>query len=120
MNTKLKKVLMTGLVTLGIGGLSQIAQAATTDTMTVSVSPLVTYSVVISSPYASGYNFSNVSLGATTLSTLGITLNTTGSTAPEYFGLSISNTSGGWTSTLSAPGQDTFRMGAKMAESDSR
>ena len=83
--------------------------------MQISVSPQVTYGVTISSPYASGYNFSNVALGATTLSTLAITLNTTGATGPEFFGLSISNTSGNWTATTSAPGQDTFRMGAAMA-----
>ena len=112
MNKHMKHVLITGLVMLGVGAVSQ---AATTDTMQVSVSPTVTYSVAISSPYTSGYNFSNVALGATTLSTLAITLNTTGATGPEFFGLSISNTSGNWTATTGAAGVDTFRMGAAMA-----
>ena len=114
MNKHIKHVLLTGLVMLGVGA---AAQAATTDTMTVSVTPSVTFAVSISSPYTSGYNFSSVALAGTTLSTLGITLNTTGATAAEYFGLSISNTSGGWTSTVSSPGQDTFRMAAKIGGS---
>ena len=117
MNKRMKQILMTGLVMVGLGAVSQ---AATTDTMTISVSPQVTYGVTISSPFAQGYVFGNVSLGASTLSTVAITLNTTGATGPEFFGLSISNTNGGWTATAGAPGQDTFRMGAKMAESDSR
>jgi hypothetical protein len=112
MNKQMKHVLITGLVMLGIGAVSQ---AATTDTMQVSVSPTVTYSVSISSPFVQGYVFGNVSLNSTTLSTVAITLNTTGSTGPEFFGLSISNTSGNWTATVGAPGQDTFRMGAAMA-----
>ncbi len=117
MKNHVQKVLTTGLVLLGIGAFAVRAQAATTDTMTVSVSPTVTYGVTISSPYASGYNFGNVALAATTMSTLAIVLNTTGATGPEYFGLSISNTSGGWTSTVGSPAQDQFRMSAKIAAS---
>src|ERR1700733_7144969 len=111
MNKRMKHVLITGLVMLGVGAVSQ---AATTDTMQVSVSPTVTYGVTISSPFAQGYVFGSVAVGASTLSTVAITLNTTGATGPEFFGLSISNTSGNWTATASAPGQDTFRMGAAM------
>ena len=94
--------------------LARQVQAATTDTMTVSVSPTVTYGVTISSPFLTGYVFGNVALGASTLSTVAITLNTTGATGPEYFGLSVSNTSGNWSATASAPSQDHFRLGAKM------
>jgi hypothetical protein len=101
-------------VSLCIGGLAQKAHAqqGTTDTMTVTVTPTVTYSVAISSPYASGYDFSNVALSATTVSTKQIVLNASGATGSEYFGLAISNTSGGWTPTASAPGADNFRMAA--------
>ena len=114
MNKRLKQGVAAGLVMLGIGGLARQTQAATTDTMTVSVTPTVTYGVTISSPFAQGYVFGSIALGASTLSTVAITLNTTGATGPEYFGLSVSNTSGNWTATASAPGQDTFRLGAKM------
>src|SRR5678815_4114440 len=103
MKMKLKQVLATGLVMLGIGVLARQAQAGTTDTMTVSVTPIPSYGVTISSPYASGYSFGNVALVGTTMSTLAITLNSVGATAPEYFGLSISNTSGNWSSTTGAP-----------------
>ena len=119
MNTRLKKVLITGLVMVGIGAVHR-AQAATTDTMLVSVSPAVTFAVSISSPFTlgnAGYQFGPVALSATTLSTVAITLNTTGANAYEYFGVSISNTSGNWTSTASAPGVDTFRMGAWIGSS---
>ena len=114
MNKQMKHVLVTGLVMLGLGTVVQQAQAGTTDTMSVSVSPTVTYGVTISSPFLTGYVFGNVALAATTLSTVAITLNTTNATGPEYFGLSISNSNGNWTATSSAPGQDTFRMGAAM------
>ena len=114
MKKELKHVLMMGLMVLGIGAVTEKAQAAAgvTDTMTVSVTPTVTFSVAISSPYASGYDFSNVALSATTVSTKQIVLNATGATGAEYFGLSITNTSGGWTPTASAPGADNFRMAA--------
>ena len=115
MKLTMKRVLIAGLVMLGVGGLTRQARAATSDTMSISVSPQVTYGVTISSPFAQGYVFGSIALGASTLSTVAITLNTTGATGPEYFGLSVSNTSGNWTSTVGAPGQDTFRLGAKMA-----
>ena len=111
MNSKLKKALTFGLLLLGIG-IAGKAQAASTDTITISVTPNASFGVTISSPYASGYNFGIVSLNSTTVSTLAITLTNSG-TIYEYFGVSVSNTSGGgnpWTTTGIAPSTDTFRM----------
>src|SRR5580693_6562021 len=116
MKTQIRQTLALALIVLSIGMVLRMGmvQAATTDTMQVSVSPTVTYGVTISSPFLTGYVFGNVALGATTLSTVAITLNTTGATGPEYFGLSISNSNGGWTASAAGASQDTFRMGAAM------
>src|SRR5216684_337594 len=113
MNTRLKKALATGLVALGVGWMSGKAQAASTDTITVSVTPNAQYGVTISSPYASGYNFGLVNLNATTVSTLAITLTNSGSIY-EYFGISVSNTSGGWTASAAAASTDTFRLSGQL------
>ena len=111
MNKRLKRALTLGLVLLGIGIVTRTAQAASTDTMTLAVTPgNVTYGVSISSPYPSGYNFAQVNLGATTASTVAILVTATGATVSEYFGLAVSNTSGNWTASASAPSTDTFRM----------
>jgi len=109
MNTRLKKALATGLVALGMGWMAGKAQAASTDTITISLTPNTTFAVSISSPYAGGYNFGQVNLNSTTVSTLAITLTNSGSIY-EYFGISVSNTSGGWTTNGTAPSTDTFRL----------
>jgi hypothetical protein len=99
-----------GLMLLGIGLAVDKAQAASTDTITLSVTPgNITYGVVISSPYVGGYNFATVNLGQTTVSTLAIVVTATGANVSEFFGLAISNTSGGW-APAAAPGTDQFRM----------
>ena len=108
MNKNIKRVLATGLLLLGIG-LVKNAQAASTDTITISVTPNASYGVTISSPYASGYNFGTVNLNSTTESTLAIVLTNSG-TIYEFFAVSVSNTSGGWTTTGVAPSTDTFRL----------
>ena len=109
MNRRLKEVLVTGLMVLGIGAIVQRAEA---DTMTVSVTPIVNWSVSISSPETGGYDFSSVALGATTVSTLGITLTNNSGVAPEYFTFAIGNTSGNWSPAPGGAGVDQFRMGA--------
>ena len=110
MNRKWKKALAIGLMAMGIGAVSRQAQASSTDTITLSVTPgNITYGVSISSPYASGYNFGQVNLGATTISTLAIVVTATGANIAEFFGLAVSNTSGNWT-PAGAPGADQFRM----------
>ena len=78
MNKKLKQVVKVGLFVLGLGVLGRVAQAASTDTMTVSVTPSVTYGVTITSVNASGYQFGTVALGATTVSTSAIVLTNSG------------------------------------------
>ncbi len=83
-------VLAAGLLVLGLGVI-QRAQAASTDTIAVTVTAgNISYGVQISSPYAGGYSFGSVSLGATTNSTLAITVANTGSIS-EYFSMAVSN-----------------------------
>src|ERR1700684_1235058 len=113
MKKHMKKALTTGLVALAVGWMAGRAQAASTDTMTVSVTPNAQYGVSISSPYAGGFNFGLVSLNATTQSTSAITVTNNG-TIYEYFGISISNPSGLWTATTVTPSTDTFRMSALL------
>ena len=91
MKTQIKRLLVSGLLVLGLGWLTQKAEAVgpTTDSMTVSVTPTgLVYGVSISSPYASGYNFGSVALGNTTGSTLAIVVKSSGTVA-EYFSLSV-------------------------------
>ena len=109
----IESVLTAGLLVLGVGIL-QKAQAASTDTMTVSVTPgNVAYGVTISSPYPSGYSFGQVNLGAVTISTSAITVTNSGSIS-EYFGMAISNLgTNSWTPVASnPPGADHFRLAA--------
>src|ERR1039457_516567 len=110
-----ESVLAAGLLVLGLGML-QRAQAASTDTMTVSVTPgNVAYGVTISSPdgVGVGYNFQTVNLGAVTISTAAITVTNSGSIS-EYFGMGISNLgTNNWTPVASnPPGADHFRLAA--------
>ena len=114
MNTRMKRALVMGLAVIAMGWLTDKAQAYTsTDTMRVSVTPDAQYSVTITSPVPGGYDFKTVALNSTTQSTLAITLTNNG-TIYEYFGISISNTSGNWTASTVAPSTDTFRMSALL------
>ena len=110
MNKRLKQVLVTGLVLVGIGVVSRRVEAAQPDTMTLSVTPSgQTYSVVITSVPNVGYNFGTVTIGGTTVSTAAITVaNSGGGNSAEYFGMKVSNTNDGWQPT--GPGVDTFRL----------
>ena len=110
MNTNTKRALATGLMLLGIGMWSSKAQATNNpDTMTVSVTPNVTYGVSIASVSSAGYDFQTVALGATTVSTSPVVLTNTGNIA-EYFSMAISSSSGNWGSVIGTPGTDQFRM----------
>src|SRR5882724_3824570 len=113
MNMHMKKVLITGLAVLSVGWISGKAQAASTDTITISLTPNTTFAVTISSAYVGGYNFGLVNLNATTVSTVAITLTNSGSIY-EYFGISVSNTSGGWTASAAAASTDTFRLSGQL------
>ena len=109
MNKHMKHVLSTGLMVLGLGMCVSQAHAGNPDTMTVSVTPNVTYGVTITSVNASGYDFQTVALGATTVSTAPVTLTNSGNIA-EYFAMAISSSSGNWGSVIGTPGVDQFRM----------
>jgi hypothetical protein len=99
-----KAVLISGLMVLGLG-LVKEARAANPDTMVVTVTPSgVSYAVTISSPYAAGYNFDQVAIGATTISTMPIGVQNAGNIS-EYFSLAVVDTTGGgnaWTNSTAA------------------
>ena len=113
MNKRLKQVLVTGLVMLGLGLVSKRAEAFQPDTMTLSVTPgNVTFSVQITSVNPSGYQFGAVNIAATTVSTAAITVaNAGGGNIAEYFGMKVSNSApDGWTPQAGAPAADQFRL----------
>jgi hypothetical protein len=91
MNSFIKRLITASFLVLGFGLIHQ-AQAANPDTMTISVTPSVTYAVTITSVNASGYQFGTVALAASTISTAAIIVKNTG-TIHEYFALGISNSS---------------------------
>ncbi len=102
------RILVAGLIVLGLGMMQKVQAAASTDTITISVTPGVTYSVAISSPFLAGYNFGTVNLNTTTLSTVAITVQNTG-TVTEYFGLALSNSTN-WSVSSTAVGANQFTM----------
>lgn len=109
----IESILTAGLLVLGVG-MVQKAQAAITDTITVSVTPgNVGYGVMITSPETGGYDFATVNIGDVSISTVGITVKNTG-TLPEYFGMAVSNLgSQAWTPVATnPPGTDHFRLAA--------
>jgi hypothetical protein len=95
--------------------LASKAHAGASDTTVLSVTPgNITYGVLITSPIASGttgYDFGQVALGATTISTLAIQIQSAGN-ASEYFALAISNSNpDGWTAiNTGTPGYDQFLL----------
>jgi len=106
-------ILATGLLVLGLGVI-QRAQAASTDTIAVTVTAgNISYGVHISSPDPGGYAFGSINLGATTGSTVGISVQNSG-TVSEYFSMSVSSTTNGgathWGAVNTAPGQDQFEL----------
>jgi hypothetical protein len=107
-------VLAAGFLVLGLGAIQKAQATASTDTITVSVTVTgVNYGVQITSPDPGGYSFGNVALGATTGSTVAITVANMGSIS-EYFSMAVSSTSNGgithWGPVSSAPGLDQFEL----------
>ncbi len=125
-NSPVRKALQFGtvsaLLVLGLGAI-QRAQAASTDTIAVTVTAgNISYGVQISSPYAGGYSFGSVNLGATTNSTLAITVSNTGSIS-EYFSMAVSSTTptsgtDHWGPVSSVPGTDQFELMALFASTN--
>ena len=118
MNRHMKKVLKLGLAVLSVGWLAGKAQAASTDTITLSLTPNTTYAVSMSSVTGGvGYQFGNVNLNATTVSTAAIVITNSGSVY-EFFALSVSSpTSGSWSPNSTAPGVDTYVLSGQYAGS---
>ena len=87
-----KGVLVAGLMVLGLGALEKAQAAGNPDTMTISVTPQVTYAVTITSVNPNGYQFGTIALAGTTISTSAIVVKNSG-TIWEYFSMAVSNTS---------------------------
>ena len=109
MNSYMKKLVGAGLMAVGLGLIGRNAHAANPDAMQISVTPSVTYAVTITSVNASGYQFGTVALNSTTQSTAAITVANSGNVA-EYFSMAVTNTSGNWAASASAPTTDNFRL----------
>ena len=87
----MKVALASGLLVLGFGLFSKAQAAGNPDTMTISVTPSVTYAVSIASVTGgAGYQFGTVALAASTISTAAIVVTNTG-TISEYFAMAVSN-----------------------------
>ncbi len=115
MKTLLKRMLhgsiAAGLLVLGLG-LAQKVHAASTDTITLSVTPSgVSYAVQITSPTdGSSYSFGSIALGATTGSTAAIGVKNVG-TISEYFVMKVGNTNpDNWAPVGGNPSTDQFRL----------
>ena len=116
----LQAILAAGLIVLGLGMVEK-AQAIgpNPDTMVVAVTPGgFQYGVYISSPLlggTTGYDFGQVSLGATTISTQAIQVVSSGTTS-EYFSVGVSNSNpDNWAPVVSPiPSLRQFRMMARF------
>ena len=113
MNSKtLKQSLMVMAMSAGLYGSANALMNP--DSIVVSVTPGgLTYAVAITSPMAQGYVFGTVNLAATTISTVGITVQNSGNVA-EYFALKVSNSSPDNWAPNSSAGSDQFKLMAYM------
>ena len=100
--------LVLGLMVLGLG--VGKAKAATQDNIQLLVTPGVTYSVVITSVNASGYDFGTVNLNSTTLSTAPILVENNGDTNARWR-VRIDSLASNW-SAGAAPATDVYEMRA--------
>ena len=100
-----KKVLVTGLMVLGMGALAHRAEAVAYDTMNVLVTPgNITFGVKITSvTLGIGYNFGTVNIGQTTGSTQAVGVQNTGNVS-EYFAMYVGSTTGTGTGSGGATG----------------
>ncbi len=88
------------------------SHAVSTDTILLSVTPgNIIYGVQITSPAAGGYDFGNVNVGATTISTKAISVRNAGNVG-EYFSIGVSNSGpDGWSAVPSSvPGFNQFQL----------
>ena len=92
-------------------GIAQKVHAASTDTITLSVTPGgVSYAVQITSPMGVGYQFGTVTLGQTTGSTVAIGVRNAG-TISEYFVMKAANSSpDNWAPVAGTPGTDQYQL----------
>ena len=111
-----KKIGTAGLIVLGLGLVQKVQAAGNPDTMTISVTPSVTYAVTITSVNGSGYQFGTIALAATTVSTSAIVVKNTG-TIWEYFSMAVTNTApDAWTPGASGTAaNNVFGMIAELS-----
>ncbi len=98
------KIIIAAVVLLSF---TSVALALNPDTMELTVTPGVTYSVSISSN--GGYNFGTVDIGQSTMTTTGITVSNNGNTSSKWQ-LKCDNTAN-WTAAA-ASAADTFNLRA--------
>jgi hypothetical protein len=99
MNTRVKSWVV-GLVVLALGllGMVKVAEAASTDTIVLRVTPVVNLSVTISSPTDGiGYDFGGVDLGATSQAGLPATVTNNGNVNAQWMLRSETETGYTWT-----------------------
>jgi hypothetical protein len=109
----IKAVVASGLLLLGLGMFKDAhAVPGNPDTMLISVTPSgVNYAVTITSPEVQGYDFAQVNVGATTISTKPIAVQNSGNIS-EFFSLAVNDITGGgnaWTNSTS-PANVTYTM----------
>ena len=112
MKTGMKLKLALGAIAVGV--MSQTVEAKNPDSIVVSVTPTVSYSVVITSPMVNGYDFGTVALGFSTISTVAIGVQNDGTVA-EYLSLAITNTAPGNWAPAGTAAADTFRLSGRFA-----
>ena len=102
--------LAAGLIVLGLG-LAHRAEAASTDTITLSVTPSgISYAVQITSVNGSGYQFGTIALAASTGSTAAIGVKNVG-TIGEYFVMKAGNSApDNWAPVAGVPATDQYQL----------
>ena len=115
MRQAVKAVLAAGLLVLGLGVFKEAqAVGGNPDTMTVTVTPGVSYAVFITSPEAQGYDFTTVNIGQSTVSTKAIPVQNVGN-IDEFFSIGVLDVTVGagvaWANNLT-PATTTYAMHA--------
>ena len=90
----MKKLIVIAAVMLMVVGMVSVVRAGQTDTMSLTVTVGVTLDVTI---FADDYDFGNVQLNATTISTTSTAVKNSSSNAIETYTLKVSPGTSGWT-----------------------
>jgi len=114
MKRSVQAVTIAGLLILGWGIRNEVQASGNPDTMTVMVTPGVTYAVAITSPAVAvqGYDFTTVNIGQSTISTKPIGVANAGN-CDEFFSIGVVDVtpSVAWANALN-PATTTYAMHA--------